>query len=82
MSAAQEEVAASLSEQTWQQLLALETLHRELQRNHERVQRTLDEAVASTDRDALMVVWNEYRTVVADLSRITADIGSLQLLGF
>jgi len=78
MSAAQEEVAAGLSDQAWQRLLDLETLHRELLRNHERVLRTLDEAALSTDRDDLMVVWNQYRVVVADLSRVTGDIGSLR----
>ncbi|MEJ0099953.1 MAG: hypothetical protein WDO12_09490 [Pseudomonadota bacterium] len=80
MSAAQEEVAAVLSEQTWQQLLNLEALHRELLRSHERVQRTLDEAVLAPDRDGLLVVWNEYRAVVADLCRVTVDIGSLRLM--
>ncbi len=82
MSAAQEEVAACLSEQTWQQLLTLEGLHRDLLRNHEHMQRTLDEAIAAADRSELMVAWNQYRSVVADLSRVTLDIGSLQLTGF
>lgn len=79
MSAAQEEVAAGLSEQAWQRLLSLETLHREIQRTHERVLRTLDEAALSVDRRELMVAWNQYRTVVADLSRVTEDIGSLRM---
>jgi hypothetical protein len=78
MSAAQEEVAAGLSEQSWRQLLDLESIHRELLRNHERVLRTLDEAAVADDRNELMVVWNQYRAVVADLSRITLDIGSLR----
>lgn len=81
MSAAQEEVAACVSEQAWQRLLNLESLHRELLRNHERVLRTLDEAVLADDRGGLPVVWNEYRAVVADLSRLTEDIGSLRLMG-
>jgi hypothetical protein len=80
MSAAQEEVAACLSEQAWQRLQQLEGIHRELQRSHERVLRSLDEAALATDRVGLMVVWNEYRAVVADLSRVTGDIGSLRLM--
>ncbi len=78
MSAAQQDVAACLSEQAWQRLLDLETLHRELLRNHERVLRALDEAALAADRSELMVVWNQYRTVVADLSRVTGNIGSLR----
>ena len=80
MSAAQEEVAACLSEPAWQRLLNLEALHRELLKNHERVLRTLDEAALSEGRLELMVVWNQYRAVVADLSRVTEDIGSLRLM--
>jgi hypothetical protein len=80
MSAAREEVADGLSEQAWQQLLHLETLHREILRNHERVLSTLDAAAVSDDRDELMVVWNQYRAVVADLNRVTGDIGSLRLM--
>jgi hypothetical protein len=79
MSAAHEEVAAAcLSEQAWEKLMNLETLHRELLRNHDRVLRTLDEVALASDRNELLVVWNQYRTVVADLSRVTGDIGSLR----
>jgi hypothetical protein len=80
MSAAQEEVAACLSEQAWQRLVNLEALHRDLQKNHERVLRTLDEIALSAERAELLIVWNQYRAVVADLSRITEDIGSLRLM--
>jgi hypothetical protein len=80
MSAAHVDVAACLSEQAWQQLLDLESLHRELLRNHERVLRTLDEAALAADRTELMMVWNQYRVVVADLNRVTEDIGSLRLM--
>ncbi len=57
MSAVQEELPVCLSEQAWQQLVSLESLHRELLRNHERVQRTLDEAALSSDRNELMIAW-------------------------
>ena len=78
MSAAEKEVAACLSDQAWQRLMNLETLHQELLRNHDRVLRTLDEATLAADRTELMVVWNQYRAVVASLSRVTGDIGSLR----
>lgn len=79
MSAAQQEVAAAcLSDQAWERLMNLETLHQQLLRNHERVLRTLDEAALASDRQELMVVWNQYRAVVADLNRVTGDIGSLR----
>jgi hypothetical protein len=78
MSAAEKEVAACLSDQAWQRLMDLETLHQELLRNHDRVLRTLDEATLAADRTELMVVWNQYRAVVASLSRVTGDIGSLR----
>jgi hypothetical protein len=80
MSAAREEAADGLSEQAWQRLLHLETLHRQILRNHERVLLTLDEVAMSDDRHELLVVWNQYRAVVADLSRVTGDIGSLRLI--
>jgi hypothetical protein len=75
-----EEVADCLSDQAWRQLLSLENLHREIQSNHERVIRKLDEASLSSDRRDLLVAWNQYRSVVADLSRVTEDIGSLRLI--
>lgn len=78
MSAAEQDVAACLSDQAWQRLMDLETLHQELLRNHDRVLRTLDEATLAADRSELMVVWNQYRAVVASLSRVTGDIGSLR----
>jgi hypothetical protein len=80
MSAAREEVAECLSDQAWRQLQGLEALHREIQANHERVIRKLDEAALSADRRDLQVAWNQYRSVVADLSRVTEDIGSLRLI--
>jgi hypothetical protein len=79
MSAAREDVAVCLSDHAWRQLLSLEALHREIQQNHERVVRKLDEAALSSDRKDLLIAWNQYRSVVADLSRVTEDIGSLRL---
>jgi hypothetical protein len=79
MSAAREEVMSCLSEQAWQQLSALESLHRAIQINHERVIRSLDEAAVAADRKELQIAWNQYRAVVADLSRATEDIESLRL---
>jgi hypothetical protein len=70
-----------LADRTWQQLLNLETVHREIQHSHERVTRTLDEAAMSSDRRDLMIAWNQYRSVVADLSRVTEEMGSLRLVG-
>jgi ABC-type antimicrobial peptide transport system ATPase subunit len=79
MSAVREDVASGLIENTWQQLTALELLHKEVQHNHERVLRSLDVAATSNDRRDLQIAWNQYRSVVADLSKITEDIESLRL---
>jgi hypothetical protein len=79
MSAAREQVVASLSDQAWRQLLSLEAHHREIQLNHARVIRKLDEASMATDRKELLIAWNQYRAVVADLSHVTEEIGSLRL---
>jgi hypothetical protein len=79
MSVVREEVVASLSEQAWKHLNELESLHRIVQRNHERVIRTLDQAALAADRAELRMAWNEYRAVVADLGRVTEDIESLRL---
>jgi hypothetical protein len=80
VSADQQQVfAACLSEQAWKQLADLESLHQVICRNHDQVLRHLDAAVVADDRRSLQVAWNQYRTVVADLSRITEDIESLRL---
>jgi len=80
MSAAQEDVAACLSEQTWQQLLVLEARHRESLRDHEAALRVLDQAAQAVDRAELLAAWNQYRTVVAALNRVAEDIGALRLV--
>lgn len=79
MSAVREEIPSFLTEQAWKQLADLESLHRAIQQNHERVIRTLDEATACADRRELQIAWNQYRSVVADLSRVTEDIESFRL---
>jgi len=79
MSAVAEEVVPSLSEQAWRHLAELESLHRVVQQNHDRVKRSLDQAALAADRSELRIAWNQYRAVVADLGRITEDIGSLRL---
>jgi hypothetical protein len=79
MSSCREDIAPGLSEQAWVRLAELETLHRAVQKNHERVIRSLDEATVSTDRRNLQIAWNQYRAVVADLGRVTEDIESLRL---
>lgn len=79
MSAVREEVAPGLSDQAWKNLRELELLHRVAQQNHDRVVRSLDQAVQVADRRELQIAWNQYRAVVADLGRITEDIESLRL---
>jgi hypothetical protein len=79
MSAVSEEVAICLSEQAWLKLSRLESLHQAIQLNHDKVVRSLDAAVESDDRRSLQIAWNQYRSVVADLSRVTEDIESLRL---
>jgi hypothetical protein len=79
MSAIREEVSSCLSENTWVKLAHLESLHKAIQSNHDKVVRSLDEAVMSDDRRSLQIAWNQYRSVVADLSRVTEDIESLRL---
>jgi hypothetical protein len=79
MSAVREEVAACLSEQAWQKLARLESLHQAIQSNHDKVVRSLDAAVMTDERRDLQIAWNQYRSVVADLSRVTEDIESLRL---
>jgi hypothetical protein len=78
MSAVREDVMTCLSAQAWGRLTELEQQHRAVQENHERVLRSLDEAVRR-DTSELQIAWNQYRAVVADLSRVTADIESLRL---
>jgi hypothetical protein len=78
MSAVREDVVHGLSDLRWKQFADLEELHRSVQANHERVIRSLDEAVV-TDRRELQVAWNQYRQVVADLSRVTEEMESLRL---
>ncbi len=79
MSAVQQEIASCLSEQGWRAFADLEALHRAIQHNHERVMRSLDDAVIAADRRELQIAWNEYRAVVADLSQVTEDFESLRL---
>jgi hypothetical protein len=79
MSAVREEVVSGLSDQAWKSLRELESLHRVVQQNHERVMRSLDQAALASDRTQLRVTWNQYRAVVADLGRVTEDIESLRL---
>jgi len=78
MSAISEDAVSRLSGSALQHLAELESLHRAVQQSHERAQRDLDEAV-NADRRELHAVWNHYRTVVADLNRVTANIESLRL---
>ncbi|HTP40113.1 MAG TPA: hypothetical protein VMI92_11130 [Steroidobacteraceae bacterium] len=79
MAAAREAVVSCLSEQEWKRFAELETLHHAVQASHERVLRTLDEAI-KTDRADLMIAWNQYRAVVADLSLVSERIESLRLM--
>jgi hypothetical protein len=79
MSAVEQEVTACLSDQAWLKLARLESLHQAIQSNHDKVMRSLDAAVVADDRRSLQVAWNQYRSVVADLSRVTEDIESLRL---
>jgi hypothetical protein len=79
MSAVREEVIACLSDEGWLRLARLESLHQSIQSNHDRVMRSLDAAVVVDDHRALQIAWNQYRSVVADLSRVTEDIESLRL---
>lgn len=79
MSAVREEVVSCLSEQAWKQLTELESIHRIVQQNHERVIRSLDQAVMAPGRTELQVAWNQYRAVVADLGRVTEEIELLRL---
>jgi hypothetical protein len=79
MSAVKEDVATTLGEHAWMQLTTLESLHREIQRNHERVLRNLDQACVAEDRCNLQAAWNQYKAVVADLSRVTEEMESLRI---
>jgi hypothetical protein len=78
MNAATREVVSGSAERGWVQLNQLESLHREIQQNHERVLRNLDAASSSEDRRDLQIAWNQYRAVVADLSKVTEEIESLR----
>lgn len=77
MSAAQE-MRSGIPEQAWKQFADLEALHQAVQASHGQVLRSLDQAIKS-DRKELQVAWNQYRAVVADLSRVTERIESLRL---
>lgn len=80
MSAAREDISARLSELAWNRLQSLETLHGQIQLQHERVIRSLDTVAQYPDDRELMIAWNRYRAVDADLSEITEEIGSLRLI--
>jgi hypothetical protein len=79
MSAAHGDSGSFLSDQAWKQLADLEALHQAVCQKHDRVVRSLDEASLSSDQRNLQVAWNQYRSVVADLSRVTEDIESFRL---
>ena len=79
MSAVREDVVSCLSDLAWKQLSDLEATHHAIQKDHERVIRCLDEATVAADRRELQIAWNQYRAVVADLSRVTEDIESLRI---
>jgi hypothetical protein len=78
MNAATRAMVSGSTERGWAQLIQLESLHREVQLNHERVLRNLDAASSSDDRRDLQIAWNQYRAVVADLSKVTEEIESLR----
>jgi hypothetical protein len=79
MSVGLNEYSVAPGEQAWTLLTALESLHRDILRNHERLLRDLDQASSAADRADLQVAWNQYRAVVADLGRVTAEMESLRL---
>jgi len=78
MSAAREEMSQCVADDGWQRLLQLESRHREIQNHYDRTVRRLDEAALSCDRRDLLLAWNQYRSVVADLSSVAREIGSVQ----
>ena len=79
MSAVIEISSACLSDQAWEKLAHLESLHQSVQANHEKVVSSLNAAIFADDRSSLQIAWNQYRSVVADLGRVTEDIESLRL---
>ena len=79
MSAVSEAVVPNLSDQAWNRMRELENLHRVVLQKHDRVVRSLDQAVLADDRRELRIAWNQYRSVVADLGRVTEDIESLKI---
>lgn len=79
MSAVSDDVTHCLSDQGWKQLADLEQQHRSIQLDHERMVRSLDEAVTDVECRDLQLAWSQYRQVVAELSRVTEDIESLRL---
>lgn len=79
MSAARDEVSASLAESVWERLRSLEDDHQRIQLNHERARRSLDSAVATADRNELRAVWDIYRAVIAELEKATERIEALRL---
>lgn len=79
MNAAQQAVVVADDDPAWKQLTTLESAHREIQRTHAVLLRNLDEACFTADRRDLQAAWNQYRAVVADLSRIAEEMESLRL---
>jgi hypothetical protein len=77
MSAVREVVTSSIPDQQWKQIAELEEQHLAIQQSHERLQRSLDEAVRA-NRDDLQSTWHRYRAVVAELSRVTGDFDFLR----
>ncbi len=79
MSAAREDVSASVAESVWDRLSSLEHHHQQIQSNHERARRSLDAAVAAADRNELRAVWNIYCAVIAELDQVTGNIEALRM---
>jgi hypothetical protein len=79
MSAARENIAASLAEVVWDRLAVLDGDHQSVLRLHEQLRRRLDETIALKDDAALRAAWNDYREVVASLDKVTDDLETLRL---
>jgi hypothetical protein len=79
MSAQCNEVSVGIAEQIGGRLAEIDARHQAILRQHDRLRRELDEAIAAKDVAALAPVWQRYKGVVVDLDEVTSEIETLRL---
>lgn len=71
--------AARRDDHFWERLQQLETRHRSLQVQHERLRRDLDELSSTSLEEELRDTWKQYCEVIAELEHTTDEFITLRL---